>query len=269
MNFAKVKSVRRICLFAFSVVVLVASLVSCIPQSHIVMMQNKDNGSTIFEALDTITRKYKLQTNDYLYVSITSPDARLSAFFNPAFNLGSGSTSAMSSKDFYYYLIDDSMNIDFPITGRINLRDCNIDMAKERISAAVSEYLNDFTVTVRLATNSFTFLGEVNGQGVKTMSRDQITIYDAIAMAGGFTPYAKRREVKLLRKDGTGRVHMYVIDVTDDNIINSDFYYIYPNDILYVRPLKVKTLGFGEILSTSLVTSLVTLYLLVLNITKK
>ena len=94
-------------------------------------------------------------------------------------------------------------------------------------------------------------------------------IYDAIAMAGGFTPYAKRREVKLLRKDGTGRVHMYVIDVTDDNIINSDFYYIYPNDILYVRPLKVKTLGFGEILSTSLVTSLVTLYLLVLNITKK
>ncbi len=269
MSFAKVKSVRRLCLFAFSIILFAATFASCIPQSHIVMMQNRDNGSTIFEALDTITRKYKLQTNDYLYISITSPDARLSAFFNPAFNLGSGgASSALTSKDFYYYLIDDSMNIDFPITGKINLRDCNVDMAKERISEAVSEYLNDFTVTVRLASNSFTFIGEVNSQGVKTMARDQLTIYDAIAMAGGFTPYAKRKEVKLLRKDDTGRVHMYTLDVTDDNIINSDFYYIYPNDILYVRPLKVKMLGFGEIISTSLVTSLVTLYLLVLNISK-
>lgn len=268
MTFANFKTIRRFSLFALSVIVVATSFVSCIPQSQIVLMQNRDNGSTIFEALDTITRKYKIQTNDYLYVTITSPDAKLSAFFNPAFNLGTGSSSNMASKDFYYYLVDDSMNIDFPLTGKINLRDCNIEQAKERISVAVSEYLNDFTITVRLATNSFTVLGEVNGQGVKTMTRDQITIYDAIALAGGFTSYAKRKDVKLLRKDGTGRVHMYHLDITDDNIINSDFYYIYPNDILYVRPLRVKTLGFGEVLSTTLVTSLVTLYLLVLNISK-
>ncbi len=266
MNFANVRIIRRLWLYALSLVVVAASLVSCIPQSHIVLMQNKDKGETIFEALDTITSRYKIQTNDYLYITITSPDAKLSSFFNPAFNLGSGGSSNMANKDFYYYLVDDSMNVDFPITGKINLRNCNIEQAKQRISAAISEYLNEFTVTVRLATNSFTILGEVNGQGVKTMSRDQITIYDAIAMAGGFTSYAKRKEVKLLRKDGVGRVHMYIVDVTDDNIINSDFYYIYPNDVIYVRPLRVKMFGFGEVFSTTLVTSLVTLYLLVLNL---
>ncbi|MCQ2204126.1 MAG: polysaccharide biosynthesis/export family protein [Bacteroidales bacterium] len=229
-------------------------------------MQNKDNGKDVFEAVDSITNRYRLQPNDYLFINVSSPDAKLSSFFNPWQGTGSSNTT---NREFYYYLLDDSMNVDFPITGKINLKGCNVEQAKEKIRSAVSNYLNDFTLIVRLASNSFTILGEVNKQGHITMPRDQITIYDAIAQAGGFTSYAKRKEVKLLRKDDTGRVHMYVLDVTDDNIINSDFYYIYPNDVLYVRPLKVKSLGFGEVLSVSLVTSLITLYLLVLNVTKK
>lgn len=245
----------------------VASLfASCIPQKHIVLMQNKDNGETIFDKLDSITSRYMLQVNDYLYITVTSPEPKLSSFFNPMQT--GGTTSTMSSKEFYYYLIDDKMDITFPVVGKINLRGCNQEMARVRIKEAISKYLNEFDVTVHLASNTYTILGEVNKQGQISMSRDQITIYDAIGNAGGFTSYAKRSKVQLLRKDAEGRAHMYVLDVTDDNIINSDFYYIYPNDVLYVRPLRVKSLGFGEVFTTSLITSLVTLGVLIYGIWK-
>ncbi len=245
-------------------VFIVSIFASCIPQKHIMLMQNKDNGETIFDKLDTITSRYRLQVNDYLYITVTSPEPKLSSFFNPM--QSGGMSSTMSSKEFYYYLIDDNMNIDFPVVGKINLQGCNLELARVRIKEAISKYLNEFDVTVHLASNTYTILGEVNKQGQISMTRDQITIYDAIGNAGGFTSYAKRTKVQLLRKDPEGRAHMYVLDVTDDNIINSDFYYIYPNDVLYVRPLKVKSLGFGEVLSTSLVTSLITLYLLIKSI---
>lgn len=247
--------------FYMMLLIVASSLVSCIPQRHIVLMQNKDNGKEIYDALDSITSRYRLQPNDYLFVNVSSPDENLSAFFNPQSH--KGGTSSNQNTQFYYYMLDDNMDIDMPVVGKINLSGCNLESAKKKINDAISAYLSDFQLIVRLTSNSYTILGEVNGQGVKTMARDQITIYDAIAQAGGFTSYARRSEVKLLRKDNEGRVHTYMIDVTDDNIINSDLYYIYPNDILYVRPMKVKTLGFGEVLSMSLVTSLITLYLLV------
>ncbi len=163
-------------------------------------------------------------------------------------------------------MVDDSSRVELPVVGKVDVKGCNLIEVKNRISDAISDYLSGFTLTVRLASNSFTILGEVNGQGVHTMDRDQITLYDAIGMAGGFTQYAKRREVKLLRRNEAGEAEEFVINMTSDDIINSNLYYVYPNDVIYVRPMKAKTFGFGEIFSTSLVTSLITLYLLILSL---
>lgn len=258
---SKGKAIQKITMLLLAAMSM--SLVSCIPQKYVTLMQDQNgDGATEFAALDSITNRYKLNVNDYLYVRVKSPDEKLSE----PFNITSGNSMNMGGSQnstFYYYLIDDNMDIDMPIVGKVNLKGCNIEQAKGVIYNAVSEYLKDFTLTVKLATNSFTILGEVGSQGVKKMDRDQITVYDALAMSGGFSTYAKRKEVKLLRKDEQGRQHMYTLDLTDENIINSDFYYIYPNDVLYVRPMKVKMLGFGETFSLGLITSLITFYLLI------
>ena len=95
------------------------------------------------------------------------------------------------------------------------------------------------------------------------MGRDQMTVFDAVSMAGGFTSYAKRREVKLMRKNENGEVETHVLDLTKGGFIESDYYYIYPNDVIYVRPLWFKMFGFSETFSVSLATSLVTLYVLI------
>lgn len=260
MNLKKSAS-KAIIMFATTLL-----LVSCIPQKHIVLMQDtEESGQTTFPALEHITDKYVLQPNDYLFINVSSPDPNLSKFFNPITNSG-GNVANSSDRDFFYYQIDDSMNINFPICGKINLRECNMANAQERINAAISDYLTDFSLTVRLASNSFSVLGEVNNQGTYTMSRDQITIYDALAQAGGFATYAKRREIKLVRKNEKGEAILYDINLTERKLINSEFYYVYPNDVIYVRPMKIKMLGFGETFSLSLITSIVTFYLLIISL---
>lgn len=254
-------SLKRFRPIIFVSLVVVALLSSCIPQKNIVLLQDKNKDQKVtFEPLEHVTDKYQLQPNDYLFIRVTTPDPKLSLFFNP--QMTSGSSTNVDTK-LFNYMIDDSMCIRFPYIGKIDLSGCNMVMATERIATAVSSLLQNYTLTVRLASNSFAIIGEVAKTGQYAMTRDQITIWDALAMAGGFTSYAKRKEVKVIRRDVEGTATIHTLDLTDVNIVNSEYYYIYPNDVIYARPMRIKMLGFGETLSLGLVTSLVTIYLLV------
>ena len=247
---------------SFFVCVLLFS--ACIPQRKIVLMQDKNKDEKVeFDAQDNITDRYYLQPNDYLYINVKSPDEKISMIFNPMQSSSySSSINNTEVQRYYNYMIDDSMRIDFPFVGKIDLTGCNMKMAKDKIRSVLQNYVSEFSLTVRLATNSYSVLGEVNKQGVYTMSRDQVTILSAIANAGGFTSYARRGEVKIVRQEANGKSKVYTLDLTDDDIINSDLYYVYPNDVLYVRPMRIKMFGWGETFSLTLVSSLVTLYLL-------
>lgn len=255
---------RQFYLMTFCVSILL-TITSCIPQRQIVLVRDAIPEESVFPTTPEVTERYVLKPNDYLFINVSSPNLELSAFYNPQNNQRTYSSS--SRQDLYYYGLDDSCCIDFPVAGRIDLKGCNVRQAKEKIYEAISKTLSGFTLTVRLATNTFSILGEVSKQGQYTMSRDQMTIFDAVSMAGGFTSYAKRREVKLLRKDEMGNVNVHVLDLTRSDFIMSDYYYIYPNDVIYVRPLWFKMFGFSETFSVTLVTSLVTLYLLIRQLT--
>lgn len=244
-------------LLVLAIISLVALFTSCIPQRQVILVQDAEPEESLFKTTDQVTERYILKPNDYLFIFVSSPNVDLSAFYNPQSNQKSGSGSSLRP-DLFYYGLDDSCCIDFPVAGRIDLKGCNIREAKERIHAAVSKTLTGFTLTVRLTTNTFSILGEVARQGSYTMSRDQMTVFDAISMAGGFTSYARRREVKLLRKNDKGEVETHVLDMTHAGFIESDYYYIYPNDVIYVRPLWVKMFGFGETISLPVMASLAT-----------
>ncbi len=112
-------------------------------------------------------------------------------------------------------------------------------MAKDTIRKALKPYLKEFELIVKLASTYFTVLGEVRNPGVHDMNKDQITIFEAFAMAGDIRAFGKKKQIKLIRQTPDGE-KTYLIDITDKNIVNSEFYYIYPNDLLYVRPMKQK-----------------------------
>jgi len=101
----------------------------------------------------------------------------------------------------------------------------------------------------------------VRSPGQYNMNKDQLTIYEAIALAGDLTIYGKRQKVKIVRPTTQG-TKTISIDLTDLNLIDSQNYYIMPNDLVYVEPIKAKMWGFGESFSLGLVTSLLTFFLL-------
>ncbi len=238
--------------------VVVAAINGCIPQRETVILQNDADGENPYGKVESITERYMLQVNDQLYISISTPDPKISSFFNQTSTIGGGQTT--QNQSFQFYPIDDNMDIELPYVGKVNLKDCNVTKAKQRIKEAVAPLLQDFSINVRLASNSFTALGEFGSPGVHTMKKDQMTIIEAIALSGDFRIYAKRKEIKLFRNTPEG-LKTFVIDITDKRIVNSDLYYIYPNDVLYVRPMKAKYWGIGESFSFGLVTSILALTL--------
>jgi len=250
----------------FTLFVLIFS--SCIPQKEIVLLQDKSIKDkkyvNPYAPLDNITDNYYLQPNDYLFINVSTPDPKISEFFNQSRTSGGNN---QRNENFFFYQIDDSMNIDFPYVGLINMKGCNVKMGKERIKNALKPFLKEYNLTFKLASNTFTALGEFRKQGVIVMQKEQITIFEAVAMAGGVTPFGKKRRMQLVRQLPSGPV-TYNIDITDKNIVNSEYYYIYPNDLIYVRAMKAKQLGIGESFSLGIITTFLALYLTLQTIIK-
>ncbi len=238
--------------------------VSCIPQKELLYLQEKES-IVEYEAVTEITGKYTLQPNDYLFIQVSTFDPKLSEFFNTTQGTG---VNQSTQNNLFMYMVDDDMNIDFPYAGKINLKGCNLELAKEKIKADLKPYLKEFNLIVRLGSNSFTILGEVSSPGQHKMSKDQITIYEAIGIAGDLTAYGKKKDVKIVRPQADGTYKTFMVDITDHKIIGSDMYFIYPNDLIYVRPIRAKQLGIGESFSLGIFSSLLALALTIVTLTR-
>lgn len=248
--------VRNIFLFF----ILIMLITSCIPQKETVYLQNQSenrNYDNPYSDLTTITERYILRPNDQLYIQVNTSNPKLSDFFNPS---RSGGTSTQLSQSLYTYPIDDSMNIDFPFVGKINFDGCNIQQAREKMEEVLVPFVSDAHVKMRLANNSFVILGEVGKPGRIDMGKEQITIYEAIALAGDVRSFGKRKEIKIVRPEGDS-YKTFFVDITDNNIVGSDEYYVYPNDLIYVRPMKAKSFGIGETFSFGIISSILAIYL--------
>jgi len=267
MNIFRTKSkLNKLSLLSFYFL-LILSFSSCIPQKEIVLLQDKSTDKKYenpFGPLESITDNYYLQANDYLFINVSTPDPKISEFFNQSSTSG---TNTQRNENFFFYQIDDSMNIDFPYIGLISMKGCNVKMGKEKIKDALKPFLKEYNLTFKLASNTFTALGEFRKQGVIVMKKEQVTIFEAVAMAGGVTPFGKQREMQLVRQLPNGPI-TYKIDITDKNIVNSEYYYIYPNDLIYVRPMKAKQFGIGESFSIGIITTALALYLTLQTIIK-
>lgn len=260
MSFLPPKSHSRIPQLLFFVFLTVVA-VSCIPQKETVYLQDQSddrNYQNPYSDLTSITERYILRPNDQLYIQVNTSNPKLSDFFNPSRSSGGGNTQ--QNQSLYTYLIDDSMNIDFPFVGKVNLEGCNLQQAREKMGKVLIPFVSDAHVKLRLASNSFVILGEVGSPGRINMGKEQITIYEAIALAGDVRSFGKRKEIKIVRPDGDG-YKTFFVDITDNNIVGSDEYYIYPNDLIYVRPMKAKSFGIGETFSFGIISSVLALYL--------
>lgn len=192
---------------------------------------------------------------DKLYIKVWSIDEQTSQIFNITEEMRLGSYGGGS---IIGYIVDESGNINFPFVGNISVANLTTAQAAERIQKALSDYVSNISVSVKYIDNQVTVMGEVTRQGVYNFTQDKITIYEAIGLGGGITRYGDRKNIVLTRHIGEKITH-YKLNLSDSRIATRDYYYVLPNDIIIVEPLKAISTSYSNITYTTILSSITTL----------
>ncbi|RTZ02907.1 sugar transporter [Flavobacterium sp. RSP49] len=223
-------------------------LFSCIPTKDLIYLQKKDTSAQESTIAVVGSKPYRLQTNDVLSITIKAIDPKLVAIFSPTSEGGSVGKSE-SALYFDGFTVDDHGNIRVPVLGELNVIGYTLDEIRVRIEKQLlAEYFNaeaNIFVTVKLSGFRYTINGEIGSTGTKTLFQEQVNIMEAIANAGDISVTGDRKAVTIMRKTPTG-VQMHDLDLTDINVMQSPYYYLQPNDYVYIKPLKQKTWGTGK-----------------------
>ncbi|WP_027450992.1 polysaccharide biosynthesis/export family protein [Xylanibacter brevis] len=140
-----------------------------------------------------------------------------------------------------FYIVENDGEIEFPIVGKIHLEGMTIEQANAHIKELIAPYFQegqDFFVNVYIHNYDITVMGEVKYPNTFNVSRNKVTVLEALAMAGDMTIYGKRDNVKILRELSDGTYEVHELDMRDANILNSPYYYLQQRDIVYVEPNK-------------------------------
>ena len=231
-------------------------LASCVTSKKVNLMQESGQRG-IPSYADTLTYEdYEVRVGDRLYVYVYSIDERVSKMFNPT---GTGinssqirqSSSAGGSYDLYTYLVLDDGSIDYPMVGRIPVRGKTTREIKHDLERELSSYVAGYqdykmlSVEVNIVRRSFSVISD-KGSGTFTIPKEKVTIFEALAMAGDIGDFGDRSKVRIVREI-EGQTQVKVFDVRSKDIINSEFYYIEPNDVIYIQRIKGQSFGVNSV----------------------
>ena len=181
---------------------------------------------------------YEIQPGDILYVRVITPDQSMGDIFNP-FSSSDRSTNVIGVETMYYYgyTVGEMGHIEIPVIDSVNVGGVTVDEAKRRIEKKAESYLKNPQVIVKMAQFKFTLLGEVPSPGVKIVYENSINLIEAVSYGGGITYNGDRTKVLIIRSTKNG-TKTFEVDLTNNEIVKSELYYIMPNDIVYVRPRR-------------------------------
>ena len=210
-------------------------LASCVPQKKIIYLQDipKDDSTTAF--VNERSLSYKVQPGDNLYIKISSLEEKSTTYFNEI----SGSSSGGSNLYLNSYLVNDTGYFHFPSLGYIYVKDLTAEEIQLKLEKRLTEYLVNPLVIVRLASFRITLLGEFKNPGKYDVYQSTINIFEAVSLGGDMTDFAKRDKIAIIRQTSNGS-ELIRINLNDKRILESDYYYLLPNDIVYAEPVKAK-----------------------------
>ena len=231
--------------YFFYIAVAVAMLMtSCSAPQNVAYIKNSDQ---IDLSQSEFLYDARIMPKDVLTITVSTVNPDAAAPFNlivrPTLNSIS-STIGSSGGSLQTYLVDNDGTIEFPVLGTLKVGGLTKSECEKMVHDKILPYLNakeNPVVTVRMANYKISVLGEVNRPGVFTVNNEKINIFEALAQAGDLTIYGVRDNVKLIRENANGRKEIHTIVLNDANLINSPYYYLQQNDILYVEPNNVKS----------------------------
>lgn len=214
--------------------------------NRVIYMQKKQDS---IQGIDTIPKLYdaKIKVKDMLTISVTCSQPETAAPFNLTVSaptsVNSSTYYATSQPTLQIYQVNNDGDIYFPIIGKLHIVGMTKSELEKFLVLKLQKYIVDEipTVIVRLIDYRYSVIGEVNRPGEFTSGSNKVNIFEALAQAGDMTIYGRRDNVKLIREDNEGRRNTIVLDLTQENITESPYYYLEQNDIIYVEPNKAKS----------------------------
>jgi len=246
----------------FLLLLFIPFLFSCIPAKDIIYLQGEPIAKKEIKRINNIP--YKLQVDDILNIDIKSNDETLVSVFKKQLS-NSNNTSIDESQTFFNgYSIDSYGNIRMPTLGEINVLGYTELEVRKKIENELKKFIKteeELFVSVKLAGIKYTAIGEIGSPGPNIIYQNKLSIIDAISSSGDITAVGNRKKVEIIRNSITG-TEKFTIDLTQINAFDSDVFYIKPNDIINVIPLKQKTWGTGTT-GLGALTTIVSLFTLI------
>jgi polysaccharide export outer membrane protein len=253
-------NIKHIALLNIVVVILFGS---CTSQKKLMYLSNLDT-SSVQQFFPMQRPDYRIQYQDILYVNISTLNSEMNDLLNPGTQRFTSTTFRDESNIYIFgYTVNDSGSITLPILGDIIVNGLTVSEVIQSIQKRADSYLKDAIVIVKLLSFKFTVLGEVNRPGMYTNYNNQLTVLEAIGMAGNLTDFGNREDVLVVRPSKQG-THTYRINLQDKNLLKSQGYFLLPNDIVIVEPIKSK-IFLLNIPTISLVLSSISTLILVLT----
>ncbi|NEM99171.1 polysaccharide biosynthesis/export family protein [Pontibacter burrus] len=222
---------KRISYFLFFLVFIS----SCISKKELVYMQNGNLKTATPTTFNTNIPDYKLQINDVLSVKVLSAERELSEIYNIISPTNGFGVAEPGSLYLSGYSVDSEGNINLPNVGKLKVSGLTTTQAQQLIQRSLNEYLTGATVVVKLISFKISVLGDVQKPGYYYVYNEQASLLEGLALAGDLNYTASRQNIKLIRQTPNGS-EVILLDLRDPGLVQSPYYYLLPNDVLYVEP---------------------------------
>jgi polysaccharide export outer membrane protein len=246
---------------AIIAVVFACVVFSCSPTKDVVYFQDASQFETLVDD-NTFTTKFKVDDLLSIHVSVLDPEA------SAPFNLYRGAQEGGIRPEQVDYLVDKNGEIDFPVIGKIKIAGLSPSETQKLLEEKLSDYLVNPIINIRIKNFTVTILGSVNRPGTYPVNGEQITIMEALGLAGDIDIKGRRDNVMVIRDFGGTKVYNR-INLNQKEALNSPVYYLTQNDVVYVEPNKsgktASSLDQRTSIAVSIVSVLVTSTVLLLT----
>jgi len=257
----------RVSVYCFFALLLVAS---CVPNRKHLYLQKSDLHTS--QKLNEVLRQhpidtfnYRVQPNDILSVRFESLTPKNFDFLTNQGNAQMMNMGAQGNPLLFGELVDEQGNISLPGLGPVYVAGLTVFDIQEKLKSEAGKFVESPVVRVRLLNYRVTVLGEVNKEGTITLQNNRASIMEALGLAGGLNDFADKSMVKLIRQKGNMAEVVY-LNLLDEELIHSPYYYVHQNDVLIIPPLKQRPFRKYFNQNLSLFLSALTLGLLIVNL---
>ena len=240
-------------------------ITSCVTKKQVTYLQTPSKKIPSYEAYKP--ENYTVKPGDELYINVEPLMEEEQGFLSSSRQISGGSMVGRTLSLLSYLVYDDG-TIDFPYVGTIMVEGLTTREIRKKIADVLDDYLMEQAkITVKLVNRYVSIIGDVKSPGRYEIYEEQLNIFQALAMSGDVATYANRAQIKIIRNIGDETV-VKEFDLRSEDIIGSEYYYVVPNDVIYVEKMRGQFFrfdNFGNLFST--ITSSLSFLILVLSYT--